>query len=88
MISNEELTQTGGVETVFDAIRRLRPAWLRGRGTSSARVFVNGVDMGGTSVLRDYQVNQIRECRFIPPADATLRFGTGFAGGVIEVFTS
>jgi hypothetical protein len=87
LITGEELTQTGERETAFDAIRRLRPAWLRGRGTSRARVFVDGVDMGGVNVLRDYRVEQIRECRFVPPADATLRFGIGFAGGVIQVFT-
>jgi hypothetical protein len=87
LLTSEELTLTGELETAFDAIRRLRPTWLRGRGATSARVFINGVDMGGTSVLRDYRVDQIRECRFIPPADATLRFGTGFGGGVIEVST-
>jgi hypothetical protein len=60
---------------------------LRGRGTSSAKVFIDGVEMGDTGVLRDYRVAAIRECRFIPPTDATLRFGTGYGGGVIEVFT-
>lgn len=87
LISNQELTQTSQAETVYDAIRRLRPTWLRGRGGASVRVFVNGVDMGGAELLRDYQVGQIRECRFVPPSDATTRFGTGFGGGVIDVIT-
>jgi hypothetical protein len=50
-------------------------------------VFIDGIDMGDTGVLRRYRVNVIRECRFISPSDATMRFGTGFGGGVIEVYT-
>ena len=87
LITSEELTEVAEVDTVFDAIRRLRPNWLRGRGTSSVRVFVDGVQMGGTGALRNYRVDVIRECRFISPTDASLRFGTGYGGGVIEVFT-
>jgi len=87
LITSEELTQVGEVGTAFDAIQRLRPNWLRGRGTSSAKVFVDGVQMRDTGVLRNYRVDVIRECRFIPPADASMRFGTGYGGGVIEVFT-
>lgn len=86
LITSEELIQVAEVATAFDAIRRLRPNWLRGRGTSSAKVFIDGVQMGDTGVLRNYRVDVIRECRFIPHADATLRFGTGYGGGVIEVF--
>jgi len=87
LITSEEFTQIGDVDTVFDAIRRLRPNWLTGRGGSNARVFVDGLDMGDTGVLRRYRVSAIRECRFISPSDATMRFGTGFGGGVIEVYT-
>ena len=87
LITSEELTQIAAGSTAYDAIQRLHGNWLRGRGTSSVVVFVDGVQMGGTSVLRNYRVDSIRECRFIPPADATLRFGTGYGGGVIEVLT-
>ncbi len=87
LITSEELTEVSEVDTAFDAIRRLRPSWLRGRGTSSVRVFIDGVQAGSAGVLRDYRVDVIRECRFISPADATLRFGTGYGGGVIEVLT-
>ena len=40
LITGEELTQTGELTTLFDAIRRLRPTWLRGRGNLSAKVFI------------------------------------------------
>ena len=87
VITSEEFTQIAEVGTVFEAIQRLRPNWLRGRGGSSAKVFVDGVQMGDTGVLRNYRVDVIRECRFITSTDATLRFGTGYGGGVIEVIT-
>ena len=87
LITGEELTQVAEVDTAFDAIQRLRPNWLRGRGGSSPKVFIDGVQMGNAGVLRNYRVDVIRECRYIPPADASLRFGTGFGGGVIEVLT-
>lgn len=87
LITIDELTEIGDVGTAFDAIRLLRPIWLTGRGGSGARVFIDGIDMGGTDVLRRYLVGAIRECRFVSPSDAPIRFGTGFAGGVIEVIT-
>jgi len=29
----------------------------------------------------------VREIRFTPPSDATMRYGTGYGGGVIDVIT-
>jgi hypothetical protein len=86
LITSEELIQFSDVGTAYDAIQRLRPAWLRGRGGSSVRVFIDGLDMGDTRILRNYRAMAIRECRFISAADATTRWGTGFSGGVIEIF--
>lgn len=87
LITGEELAQMSDGDTAFDAIRFLRPNWLTGRGGSSVRVFIDGVDMGDTGVLQRYRLGGIRECRFVSPSDATTRFGTGYAGGVIEVIT-
>ena len=87
LITNAELIELTDVNTVFDAIRRLHPNWLTGRGGSPARVFVDGMDMGSTDILRNYRVNQVEEVRFVSPSDAPMRFGTGFGGGVIEVIT-
>ncbi len=87
LITLAELTELTDVDTAFEAIRRLHPNWLTGRGGSPARVFIDGVEMGGTNILQSYRVTGIQECRFVSPSDATMRFGTGFGGGVIEVTT-
>jgi hypothetical protein len=87
LITAEELAELDGVNSVYDAVRRLRANWLSGRGANRPRVFVDGVDLGGTGVLQNYRIDTVRELRFVAPADATLRFGTGFGGGVIEVTT-
>ncbi len=87
LITAEELAELDAIYSVHDAVRRLRATWLSGRGSNRPRVFIDGVDLGGIEVLQNYRIDTVREIRFVPPSDATLRFGTGFGGGVIEVTT-
>lgn len=84
------------VITAREAIQRLRPAWLRARvstirgGTGtrhSAGVFLDGMPRGGLEVLDEMDIREIGEMRFMSASDATNRYGTGYPGGVIEVFT-
>ena len=89
-LSHEDLVDTSEL-TLYNAIDRLRPLWLRPRGTSSARgpapvvVYMNNVRVGGLSYLRDIAVESVAEVSFISASDATTRWGTGVAGGVILV---
>jgi hypothetical protein len=79
--------------TAYEAIVQLRPAFLRARGARSIRdpspnapiVYLNDMRHGGIDVLRSIRVEEIDEIRFISAADATTRWGTGHAGGVIQV---
>lgn len=79
--------------TAYEAVVQLRPAFLRARGARSIRdpspnariVYVNDMRHGGIDVLRSIRVEEIDEIRFISAADATTRWGTGHAGGVIQV---
>lgn len=79
--------------TAYEAIVQLRPAFLRARGARSIRdpspnapvVYVNDMRHGDLDVLRSIRVEEIDEIRFISAADATTRWGTGHAGGVIQV---
>ena len=87
VLTAEELAALDGTADAYDAVRRLRGTWLTGRGNTPPRVFVDGVNLGGPDVLRNYRIDSVREIRFIPSSDATLRFGTGFGGGAIEVYT-
>ncbi|MGD8321053.1 MAG: hypothetical protein PVJ02_11370 [Gemmatimonadota bacterium] len=74
--------------SVYDAIGRLRPNWLRGRGGATPVVMVDGNrQAGGMDVLRSLPVVDIQELRYMSAADATTRYGTGFDGGAILVTT-
>jgi hypothetical protein len=92
VITREELTGQG-LANAYEAVQRLRPAFLRSRGPVSVRdprpamplVYVNGVRYGEPQTLRNLRVQEVEEIRFISATDATTRWGTGHTGGVIEV---
>lgn len=79
----------------YQAIQNLRPRWLRSRGQISIQsqdagmpvVYVDGMSYGDVGSLRQISTNTIEEIEFISASDATTRFGTGHAGGVIMVRT-
>lgn len=74
--------------SVYDAIGRLRPDWLRGRGGALPAVMMDGNRQGGgMDVLRSLRVVDVQELRFMNASDATTRYGTGFQGGAILVTT-
>lgn len=81
------------VSTAYDVVRQLRPEFLRSRGTSSVRqsggdfaiVYINGMRAGGLDQLNGIRATDVDTIRYISAADATTRWGTGHAGGVIEV---
>jgi len=93
LITQEDLSgQPAG--TAYDAVQRLRPTWLRSRGTLSMgttgtgslpRVFVADRDFGALRSLRDIQLDSVSEIEFMSARDATTRYGTGYAGGIIHV---
>ena len=80
--------------TLYDAIQRLRPRWLRARGTDFsgqslvAHVFVDGSPRGEISVLRQIRVVDITDVNFLSATDAATRYGTRVGiGGAILVGT-
>lgn len=80
------------VTTAYEAVAMLRPAFLRARGATGSRgggtyavVYLDDVRLGGLSELRSIQLAQVREIRYVGPADATTRWGTNHAGGAILV---
>jgi len=84
-LSAEDFTPDMMVLSVYQAVQRLRPAWLRGRGGQSPRVYVDGVMRGGLNELEALRVDQIQGAERMGPADATTRYGTDHGGGVIFV---
>ena len=91
LIVAEEL-DGGAFDNLRDAVRRLRPAWLRPRGstgtanqTSSLPVYIDNVRSGDITRLEAIPVELVSEVRFLEPRDATFRWGTGHTRGAIEV---
>jgi hypothetical protein len=80
---------------VYEAIRRLKPTWLTGRGQSTLaepgreaiRVYLDGMPNGDVSTLARVPVRNVGRIQFLDARTATLRFGTGHADGAILVST-
>lgn len=91
VITLEEIQKLTGVRTAYDVVQRLRPQFLSNRGPASMTrpsgvvVMVNGIPRGGPDVLRDINVTQVLEIRHLNGSDASIKYGTGMTGGVIEV---
>ncbi len=91
VITQEEIKEVTGVMTAYDLVQRLRPRFLSDRGPASMTqpsgvvVMVNGIPRGGPEVLRDINVAQVLEIRHLNGSDASIKYGTGMTGGVIEV---
>ncbi len=93
-ITAEELASHQGLSNALEAVQRLRPRWLRARapasfsGEAPVIVFVDNLRAGGVDFLRNIPVDRVTEIRFVQAAEATTRWGTGLAAGVIEVITT
>ncbi len=90
-ISQSEIQEVGEISNAYNLIRRLHPQWLqkRGRGSISnpgdIEVYVEGSRQGPPSVLRQISVIDVENIRFLPPDEATMRYGSGHDNGVIQV---
>ncbi len=81
--------------SAYDVIVRLRPNFLMSRGSTSLRpddsrlpaVFLDGIEHGPISSLRNIPASNIAEIRLYRSWEATTQFGTGYMSGVIAVKT-
>jgi len=92
-ITLEELEPYHG-QNVLVAVQSLRPRWLvvRTRRTfvseTSISIIVDGLRRGtGVDLLRDIQVGDVSEIRYLSSSDATTMFGVDMAGGAIMLYT-
>jgi hypothetical protein len=93
LIGRDELDAYPG-QSARQVVERLRPSWLRasrgvtlGAGRVFAQVLVDGALRGDLDQLASLNAADVGEMRYLSPADATNRYGTGFMGGAIEVRT-
>ena len=85
------------VNTVYDAVARLRPNWLAPHGVTSstststseyATVFVDGQLYGDLNTLRSLQAYHVADIRYYDMTQSGARYGIrGGTGGVIDVRT-
>ncbi len=92
LIVRAELEQRPG-DSAYQVVESLNRRWLqddrRGRtfggGPIFARVVVDGAPRGGLNELHRMSASEIESMRFISAPDATIKYGTGYPGGAIEV---
>ena len=87
--------QAANVETAYELVSKFRADFLRSRGpnsillkqTNEARVYLDNVDYGTISSLRNIQAASIAGIRFIQGRDAMTKYGSDHSAGVIEIYT-
>jgi hypothetical protein len=90
-LTPEEITGSNAT-TAFELIQLHRPAWLTSRGTVSFReegpplpvVYLNRTRTAFES-LHGLDVRAVFEMRYLSATEATTLYGTGHAGGAIQV---
>lgn len=79
--------------SAYQAIKQFRPnmltptgtATMGGAYTSGIQVFLNGNKQGGVDALNSIRMIEVEKIEHLNGSDATMRFGTGYAGGAILV---
>lgn len=93
VITRSELDAAGSV-TTYDAVKRLRPQFLRDRGAVSllnvgARtrpaVFIDMTEYGELETLNTFPASRIEQVRFYPGQQAVTKFGSVYGAGVIQL---
>ncbi len=98
VLTAQEIATTNA-QNAYEAVTMKRPWFLQSRGPRSLThadqgqtteypvVYLDGVYYGDIESLRQIPVVQVREIRFYDMSSATLQFGAGHTGGVIQVLS-
>jgi len=102
VLTREEITASG-MTNLHEAIQRLRPQFMRGRGASGIQsnydeqcrcyrpdvpeVYMDRNRLGGIDLLRTINVQQVEQVLFIQGTDTNIQFGQNHPGGVIHIIT-
>jgi hypothetical protein len=94
--ADEVAARASDAKTAYDIVKRLRPQFLRQRGSGSirnytpvpVRVFVDGIlQSRDVAALNEIMAQSVVEISHLNGTDATTRFGTGYENGAILVTT-
>lgn len=93
MVTAEELSRVQNTN-LYDALRQIRPAFLRSRTVSSAtneaqpiQVYLDGTRMEGVDYLKQIPTTTVKSVQFLEPQQANARFGGNNSGGALLVTT-
>ena len=94
LITEDEIVRSNA-SNAMEAVERLRPAFLRTRGTQSMQnpapptpiVYVDGMRYGTLQTLSTIPALNIFSIEYMSAIDASQRFGLGHEGGAIVVNT-
>lgn len=82
------------VMDAYQAVVRLRPAFLRGQrldrglgGAGEVEVYLDDVDLGGVAALHQVPLDAVTQIRYLSPMEAEMRWAGRHPGGVILVST-
>ncbi len=81
--------------STYDLILYLRPRWLEARLHATpadpnpryAHVYVDDFTYGPIESLHNFPSDAIEQIDFLSALDATTRYGVGYMGGIIRVYT-
>lgn len=93
IIAREELDR-GQWANAYEAVRNLRPQWLRVRGRDTinsepgtVQVVLDDVRLGGVDALRTLPLTGVVYFQWLDGISASQRWGTGFGNGAIVIST-
>lgn len=94
LITADEIARSDA-SNAYEAVERLRPAFLHTRGAQSIQnpepptpmIYLDGMRYGTLQTLSTVPAIGILSIQYLNPVDATQRFGMGHAGGAILITT-
>ena len=94
LITADEIAKSNATNA-FEAVERLRPAFLRTRGSQSLQnqepptpmVYIDGMRYGTLQTLATVPTIGIVSIRYLNAIEATQRYGFGNEGGAIMIVT-
>lgn len=94
LLTGEQLASTHAA-SVYEAVRRLRPSFLRARGPTSVLIpgatgpalWVDQTYIGDVGELRDIPTGDVVSIRHLPSWEAATHYGSRFSQGVLVVTT-
>lgn len=92
VITAAEIAERGGLQNVLEAVKRLRPNWLRLRQTGDQApppvvVYVDGIRSGTAADLEQMPVSTVYEIRRLSGTDASTRYGLDHGSGALLITT-